>query len=79
MALEQRPRALRQESSQPCNGDEPDNRRRVVSRMKGDLHVRFDGSGEGQFLPATLLTHRNVGNCSAVCGALVRESFETFA
>ena len=24
--------------------------------MKGDFHVRFDGSGEGQFLPATLLS-----------------------
>ncbi len=22
--------------------------------MKGDFHVRFDGSGEGQVLPATL-------------------------
>src|SRR5271167_3230098 len=27
----------------------------VVSRMSREAHVRFDGSGEGQVLPATLL------------------------
>jgi hypothetical protein len=54
MRLEQRPRALRGRLGQPGDGDEPSASIEVVSRMSREAHVRFDGSGEGQFLPATL-------------------------
>ena len=56
MALERRPRTSEGCLGQPGDGEEPlCTPSGVVSRMTGDRHVRFDGSGRGQFPPATLL------------------------
>ena len=42
--------------------------------MKGDFHVRFDGSGEGQVLPATLPALRKRPDKNGSGGAVRRRT-----